>query len=252
MGRASTCYNSRAFLGRAGLKAVPDIDFTKPIALFPVPNCVLLPRAILPLHIFEPRYKTMIADALDSTGLVAMAILKPGYEEKYYTSHAAIREIACVGSIVRHEQLSDGRYNILLQGVTRAHVEREDHALDYRRAFLTPLAVTNVPTSTREAEIRHRLLRMLETPLLIEVARQTHLDEVVKSPDLPLTDAIDFLAGTIGGDIDCCVRFLEERDVVKRCEMLVSRLQDLAARVSAKKASPCASTRPWPRSTPSN
>src|SRR3954462_2206335 len=98
--------------GQIALGAVP---------LFPLPNVVLLPRAILPLHVFEERYKQMTADVLRGERLVAMALLKEGWERDYYQA-PQIEPVVCVGQILSHELLPDGRYNFLLQGVTRARV----------------------------------------------------------------------------------------------------------------------------------
>src|SRR5256885_4780298 len=98
-----------------------DIDAARSFpatALFPLPNVVLFPRAILPLHIFEERYKTMTEDVLAGDRRIAMALLKPGWERNYY-GRAEIEQIVCVGSILSHERLPDGKYNFLLQGHTR-------------------------------------------------------------------------------------------------------------------------------------
>src|SRR5436189_3401156 len=84
------------------------------VPLFPLPNVVLFPRAVLPLHIFEERYKVMTADALAGRRRVAMALLKPGWEKNYY-GRPAIDPVVCVGEILTHEQFPDGKYNFLLQ-----------------------------------------------------------------------------------------------------------------------------------------
>src|SRR5438874_4107111 len=85
------------------------------VPLFPLPNVVLFPRAILPLHIFEQRYKVMSAEALAGDKQIAMALLKPGWEKNYY-GRPAIEPVVCVGTIISHERLPDGKYNFLLQG----------------------------------------------------------------------------------------------------------------------------------------
>src|SRR5438105_7782889 len=94
------------------------------VPLFPLPNVVLFPRAVLPLHIFEERYKVMTAEALAGERQVAMALLKPGWEKNYY-HRPAIDPVVCVGTILSYELLADGKYNFLLQGHTRARVVRE-------------------------------------------------------------------------------------------------------------------------------
>src|SRR5688572_10166724 len=100
-----------------------DVDLSA-VPLFPLPSVVLFPRAVLPLHIFEDRYRAMTADALDGDGLIAMALLKPGWEKSYY-GKPAIEPVVCVGKIVSHEKLPDGKYNFLLEGQVRARVIRE-------------------------------------------------------------------------------------------------------------------------------
>src|SRR4051794_12112028 len=120
-----------AAFGGGGLSAVP---------LFPLPHVVLFPRAILPLHVFEERYKTMTADAIDGDRQIAMALLKPGWERNYYEK-PAIEPVVCVGLILSHEKLPDGKYNFLLQGQRRARISREITGVDvpYRIAELVPI-----------------------------------------------------------------------------------------------------------------
>src|SRR5687767_7158030 len=103
-----------------------DVDFAA-VPLFPLPSVVLFPRAVLPLHIFEDRYRAMTADALAGDKVVAMALLKAGWEKSYY-GRPAIEPVVCVGKILSHEKLPDGKYNFLLQGVQRARVIRENGA----------------------------------------------------------------------------------------------------------------------------
>src|SRR5581483_2402272 len=99
------------------------------------------PGAILPLHIFEERYKAMTADALRGPRRIAMALLKPGWEKNYH-GRPPIDPVVCVGDILSHERLPDGRYNFLLRGHKRARVSREYGDEPYRVAWLDPLPET--------------------------------------------------------------------------------------------------------------
>lgn len=108
------------------------------VPLFPLPNVVLFPGAVLPLHIFEDRYRAMTADVLRTHRQVAMALLRPGWERDYY-GRPVIEPVVCVGTILSHERLADGRYNLLLQGHTRARVVREEGEAAYRQAVLEAL-----------------------------------------------------------------------------------------------------------------
>src|SRR5882672_6275858 len=93
------------------------------IPLFPLPNVVLFPQVLLPLHIFEPRYREMVRDAASSDELIGMILLRgpetPGRSDDVY-------RVGCAGRMVRKVELPDGRSNILLQGL-REFVPREQH-----------------------------------------------------------------------------------------------------------------------------
>lgn len=93
------------------------------LPIFPLPNMVLFPGAMLPLHIFEPRYREMIRDALASHRLLAMALRKE--DEVPGMPPPAVAQVLGVGEIVAAEPLPDGRYNVLLQGRGRARIVRE-------------------------------------------------------------------------------------------------------------------------------
>ena len=86
------------------------------LPIFPLPNVVLFPNVFLPLHIFEPRYREMVADALKSDRMIGMALLRPGWQREY-EGRPAVYPIGCSGVITHVDQLDDGRYNIVLRGV---------------------------------------------------------------------------------------------------------------------------------------
>ncbi len=225
----------------------PALDFARPVAVFPLPNCVLLPRAVLPLHVFEPRYREMVADCLAGTPYIAMGLLSPGYEEKYYTNAALIEPIVCVGQIVRHEMLKDGRYNILLQGVVRAEIVTEDRSGAYRRARLNPRPATGTADSQVCDSIRARLLATLSAPPLTSFATECNWRQLVEATDLPVSDVVDYLANAASSDIETAKRFLNELDLERRSAMLFEELGELARRIAAECES--GTCRPWPRKT---
>ena len=101
------------------------------IPLFPLPNVVLFPTVSLPLHIFEPRYRDMVADALDGDRIIGMALLRPGWEANY-EGRPPIYPVGCAGLITHSERLPDGRYNIVFadsrnSGSSRARAARLPH-----------------------------------------------------------------------------------------------------------------------------
>ena len=103
--------------------SLPD-NFTGVVRLFPLPNLVLFPGVIQPLHIFEPRYRKLMQDALAGDELIAMALLKPKWEANVLDT-PAVHSTLCVGKIVTHARLKDGRYNLLILGARRAEIVRE-------------------------------------------------------------------------------------------------------------------------------
>jgi Lon protease-like protein len=105
------------------------------LPVFPLPNVVFFPRTYLPLHIFEPRYRQMVADTTIGGRCVAMALLKEGWEPDYY-GNPAVYPVLCVGRIVSVQPLPDGRSNILLQGLERCEIHEEHFEKPYREATI--------------------------------------------------------------------------------------------------------------------
>src|SRR5436309_832636 len=94
------------------------------IPLFPLPNVVLFPNVFLPLHIFEPRYRAMVADALKGDRIIGMALLRPGYEANY-DGRPPVYEVGCAGVITHSQPLADGRYDIVLRGLEKFRITGE-------------------------------------------------------------------------------------------------------------------------------
>ncbi len=110
------------------MAALPTI-----IPIFPLPNLVLFPGLNVPLHIFEPRYREMIADVADLHGMIGMALLK-GDRQRDYHAFPDIFEVGCAGKIGGLIKLADGRYNLVLEGVCEFRIVREIRDRSYRQA----------------------------------------------------------------------------------------------------------------------
>jgi Lon protease-like protein len=110
------------------------------LPVFPLPKLVLFPGTALPLHVFEPRYRDMMADCLRTgSPLIAVAQLKPGWEPAY-EGRPAIYDVAGVGRITEHKKNPDGTYDIVLDALARVHLrELAAEGLSYRRAQATVL-----------------------------------------------------------------------------------------------------------------
>src|SRR5512137_1642600 len=103
------------------------------IPIFPLPNVVLFPTVFLPLHIFEPRYRAMVRDALGGDRIIGMTLLRPGWDA-HYEGAPAVYPVGCAGLITHAERLGDGRYNIVLQGLEKFRIAGEEETSEYRRA----------------------------------------------------------------------------------------------------------------------
>jgi uncharacterized protein len=132
------------------------------LPLFPLPNVVLFPNVFLPLHIFEPRYREMVADAAASDRMIGMVLLRPGWERDY-EGRPPIYPIGCSGVMTHVERLPDGRYNIVLRGLERFRILEENHERSYRRADVEPLHERPLSRDDRDVIRAHRT--KLETML---------------------------------------------------------------------------------------
>ncbi len=110
---------------------LPDI-----IPLFPLPNVVFFPRMPLPLHIFEPRYRTMVRDAVKGARLIGMVLLRDDWQ-KDYAGRPGIFSIGTVGELARTEELPDGRFNIVLRGLREFVIHRELSRAEYREGVVS-------------------------------------------------------------------------------------------------------------------
>lgn len=145
--------------GDLGPIAIPSV-----IPLFPLPNVVFFPRTYLPLHIFEPRYRHMVRDAAASHRMVGMVLLKEGWESDY-EGRPPIFPMGAVGRMVAVQNLSDGRFNVLLQGLRRFEITDEVGIESYRQGSIelrdfAPLAAKLPP------ELRAEILKVVGNFLL--------------------------------------------------------------------------------------
>ncbi len=108
------------------------------IPIFPLQDVTLFPNSTVPLHIFEPRYRAMVADALEGDSIIGMTLLQPGHEAEY-EGRPPIFVVGCAGVIISAEELPDGRYNIVLEGTVKFRVLSEDASRSYRLAEVEAL-----------------------------------------------------------------------------------------------------------------
>ena len=132
------------------------MDLPSFIPIFPLPNVVLFPEVPLPLHIFEPRYRAMVRDALAASGLIGMVLLRDGWEAEYHGAPDVYR-VGCVGKIVESTPLPDGKFNIVLAGVREFEIASEQRERLYRQATVVwrpPPVETSLSPDLRSALVR--------------------------------------------------------------------------------------------------
>jgi uncharacterized protein len=110
---------------------LPDI-----IPIFPLPNVVFFPRMPLPLHIFEPRYRAMVRDAVRGARLIGMTLLRGDWQQDY-AGTPEIFGVGTVGELARSEELPDGRFDIVLRGLREFVIHRELTRAPYREAVVS-------------------------------------------------------------------------------------------------------------------
>jgi hypothetical protein len=189
------------------------------IPIFPLPNVVLFPSALLPLHIFEPRYRAMVADALDSERLIGMVLLRPGWEP-HYDEAPLVYPIGCAGFITHADPLPDGRFNIMLRGLEKFRILGERPARDgverYRIAHIESIKEVKSGATTATYAARQRLEKLL--------ARTLHKHDRDFIPkDVPDADLVHAIAQHLEPLEKQAL--LECNSLLERCEALVELLE---------------------------
>jgi Lon protease-like protein len=216
--------------------------FSGTVRLFPLPNLVLFPHVVQPLHIFEPRYRQLMADALADDRLITMALLKPGWEEHYH-KRPPIHPIVCVGRIFKEERLSDGRYNLLLQGLARARVVEEMTASKlYRVARVVLVPDESVVSDAAGQELRQRLGEQVERWFAAQTSAQQQLRKLLLS-QLSLGALSDIFTFALPFEPEAKQELLAEAGVERRVSRL---LQHLGSRQPAETAPAATSPRQFP------
>ncbi len=206
----------------------PDFpeDFRGEVRLFPLPNLVLFPAVVQPLHIFEPRYRVMMADALADDRLLAMALLQPGWEEDYDKA-PPIHPTVCVGRIFQEERLPDGRYNLLLHGLARACVVEEVAAdRPYRSARVLLVEDVPAPPATEEG-LRRQLGEQMTRWFAQQSAALAQLRQLLVST-MPLGTLCDVVSFALPMAVEVKQGLLDEGSVEGRVRRLLAHLEQAA------------------------
>lgn len=204
-------------------------DFGNVVRLFPLPSVVLFPGVVQALHIFEPRYRQMAHDALNSDQLITMALenvdeVIPG------DPRPDLLPTVCIGKIISHNEFEDGRYNLLLVGSARAKITQEivtDHP--YRTAEVEVIEDSLQYAPDDADPLMQQVLKLfkklVEQRGISEVESLTRLFE----GDVPLGQLCDLICFACGAEPIQQQRVLEEAEICRRAEILIRILQELVS-----------------------
>ena len=189
------------------------------IPIFPLPNAVLFPNVFMPLHIFEARYRAMVADALEGDRIIGMVLLKPGYEAAY-EGRPEVYPIGCAGVITHAEPLPDGRFNIVLRGLEKFRITGEDHSRLYRLAHVAGVPDL-IPDEERAALKQERpRLEALLAAVVEHGGAEPRFPPAVADEDL-----VNALAQYLAFEPIERQALLERHGVRERCQGLIELLE---------------------------
>jgi Lon protease-like protein len=197
------------------------------LKVFPLPSAVLFPGTALPLHIFEPRYRALVRDCLATDRVMALADLAPGWEEDY-EGRPPVMPIACAGVVVWQEELAEGRYNILLQGVSRVRLLEElppKHAYRELRAQVISEAPYRGPLE--------ELLRRMVLEIAGRVSEKVGQELLQIAAHAEGGALADVVASAVVSDVERRHTVLREIDPEARLLLVMDAVEDLIARIGA-------------------
>jgi uncharacterized protein len=193
------------------------------VPIFPLPNAVLFPKTLLPLHIFEERYQTMTREALAGDGMIAMVLLREGWEATY-ENNPPVHDIACLGKIETYEELGDGKYNLVLAGVQRVRLIREVEHSPYRLAEVE--RIEDFPCDDQAEDIirRRNHLAGLFTRFT-ELATKGDYSSIQLVPQFSFEALVNTVASTLNLSGQEKQVLLEIDGIMERCDVLLPILQ---------------------------
>ncbi len=198
-------------------------DFDGTARLFPLPRLVFFPHVVQGLHIFEPRYRELMADTLADNMLMALALLQEGWEHDY-DGRPPIESIACLGRVGVHELLPDGRYNLRLHGLRRLRIHSELYSEKPYRIAEAEILEDVAPAELEELKRLRTLMADAVLPRFeADGAALRQLEDLFHS-ETPLGALADMLAYALPLPLDLKQQLLAEVNVSVRATVLADAL----------------------------
>lgn len=209
---------------------LPD-DFDGRVRLFPLPELVVFPHSMQPLHIFEPRYCEMLRDSLSGDRLIAMATLTEGLTSQG-GDQPPIASTVCLGKIVSHSEVEDDRHNILLVGTNRARIVREvDAGRPFRIAEVEVDSDIYPPAGAdMRLALKGELLKAFGEIIPPSASVQQNLHELMAG-QMGLGPITDIIAYTLPFEVESKLQLLAQPDVDQRAVDLIRLLKSGAVQL---------------------
>ena len=209
----------------SGMSETIRVNFNVPVPLFPLPEAILLPQSVAPLHIFEPRYRQMVERSLDGSGQIAMACFSDDEWKHGHEPLPTLKPVTCLGQIVQHQRVSDG-YQIILHGICRARistmVEPEGGTL-YRSAYLKPL-VDEGSDPVQLDSVRAEFESLLCDTDLRQMQSVEMVLKCMESQQFDTTTLLEIIAAALVRDTDRRYEILAESSVTTRADIIRDEL----------------------------
>jgi len=200
------------------------------LRVFPLPSVVLFPGMALPLHIFERRYRDLVRDSLAADKVMAMSQVELGQEAEY-ADRPSLRPMCCAALIAWHQELEEGRYNIILQGVARAQICEELPARKRYREVRAQILCDPAFSGPEEEQLRQTVFELAGR--LPPAFGQNLLKNAARMTGGNLADA---MAAALVVDIERRQQLLSELDVRQRLLGVVDEIGELIGRLAPGKA----------------
>lgn len=186
------------------------------IAIFPLPNVIFFPKTLLPLHIFEPRYRQMVQDTIATKQLIGMFLLEDGWQENYY-GNPSIHSIGCAGEMIHVETLPDGKFDIVLRGLYRVRPIEVVQEFPYRKARVEvlPEVLTEGPAKVQSM-----------TENLMSEFKKIDPDglQLLESEQPDLSEVVNHIANQLPMELETRFELLKINDVYLRAELVYELL----------------------------
>lgn len=212
--------------------------FAGKVRLFPLPNLVVFPHVMQPLHIFEPRYRALFEDALAGDGLIAMAVLAPGWESNY-EGRPPLLPTACLCRVMKWHKTDEGTYNVLLVGIRRLRVLKElPPARQYREARVELL--DDEYSSSQIGDRAERQKRLVEQfkAILPNLTDSAEPLQQLLSQQISLGMLTDIMGYTLDLGMELKLQLLGEPCVDQRAKLLSAAAERLTGKAAGATARP--------------